>query len=127
MITVRASPIFFLSLSVAFISAAYCATNVGDLDGAGVQRRIHLKPCGFATYDAKVLCGAFDVFENRAAQAGRKSALSIVVLPALDSKPAPDPVFFLSGGPGQGVAKIAGAGPAVSGRGEKYPRHISSR
>jgi len=108
--TVRASPIFVLSFSVAFISAAYCATNVGEISRAGVQRRIDLKPCGFATYDAKVLCGAFDVFEDRTAQTGRKIALSIVVLPALDSKPAPDPVFFLSGGPGQGAAKIASAG-----------------
>ena len=110
MITVRASPIFFLSLSVAFINAAYCATNVREPSRAGVQRRIDLEPCGFATYDTKVLCGTFDVFEDRAAQAGRKIPLSIVVLPALDSKPAPDPVFFLSGGPGQGAAKIASAG-----------------
>ena len=110
MITVRASPIFFLSLSVAFINAAYCATNVREPSRAGVQRRIDLEPCGFATYDTKVLCGAYDVFEDRAAQAGRKIPLSIVVLPALDSKPAPDPVFFLSGGPGQGAAKIASAG-----------------
>jgi pimeloyl-ACP methyl ester carboxylesterase len=108
--TVRASPIFFLSLSFAFISAAYCATNVREISQVGLQRRIDLKPCGFATYDAKVLCGVFDVFENRTAQAGRKITLSIVVLPALDSKPAPDPVFFLSGGPGQGAAKIASAG-----------------
>ena len=108
--TVRASPILVLSFSVAFISAAYCATNVGEVNRAGAQPRIDLKPCGFATYDAKVLCGAFDVFEDRTAQRGRKITLSIVVLPALDSKPAPDPVFFLSGGPGQGAAKIASAG-----------------
>ena len=97
--TVRASAIFFLSLTVAFLSAAYCATNVREISGAGVQRHIDLKPCGFATYDAKVLCGAFDVFEDRAAQTGRKITLSIVVLPALDSKPASDPAFFSAAAP----------------------------
>jgi pimeloyl-ACP methyl ester carboxylesterase len=34
----------------------------------------------------------------------------MVVLPALVAEAAPDPVFFLAGGPGQGAAKIAGAG-----------------
>jgi hypothetical protein len=69
-----------------------------------------LKPCRFATFDSKVLCGKFEVFEDQAKRAGRKITLHIVVLPALDFKPAPDPVFFLSGGPGQGAAKIASAG-----------------
>jgi pimeloyl-ACP methyl ester carboxylesterase len=54
-------------------------------------------------------CGELEVFENREAQTGRKIALHIVLLPALANDPAPDPVFFLAGGPGQGAAKIADA------------------
>lgn len=49
-------------------------------------------------------CGSLEVFENRAARSGRKIALRIAVLPALGPDRAPDPVFFLEGGPG---------GPAV--------------
>jgi pimeloyl-ACP methyl ester carboxylesterase len=109
--SVRASLyFFFFSLSVAFVSAAFCATSVTETGRVGVRRHIDLKPCRFAAYDTKVLCGKIDVFEDRTAQTGRKIDLHVVLLPALDSKPAPDPVFFLSGGPGQGAAKIASGG-----------------
>ena len=47
------------------------------------------------------------MWEDRAARAGRKLALKVVVLPALRRQPAPDPLFFLAGGPGQGAAKMA--------------------
>ena len=47
------------------------------------------------------------MFENRIAKSGRKIALNIVVLPTLAEKPAADPVFFLSGGPGQGATQEA--------------------
>lgn len=45
-------------------------------------------------------CGSYEVFENRTTQSGRKIALRIAVLPALGPDRAPDPVFFLEGGPG---------------------------
>ena len=45
-------------------------------------------------------CGRLDVFENRESKSGRRIALRIVVLPAKET-PLPDPVFVLSGGPGQ--------------------------
>ena len=51
-------------------------------------------------------CGTFEVFENREAASGRKIALKVVLLPALANDPAPDPVFFLSGGPGSGAASM---------------------
>jgi pimeloyl-ACP methyl ester carboxylesterase len=110
MITVRVWLVSYSSLVVIFLSSAYCAAHDRELGRAGAQPRIDLRICGFATYDTKVLCGKFDVFEDRAAQTGRKIALRVVVLPALDYNQAPDPVFFLSGGPGQGAAKIASAG-----------------
>jgi pimeloyl-ACP methyl ester carboxylesterase len=110
MITARPLLGLLLGLGVVIISAASCATKARKAEQAWAQRRVNLKPCGFASYDTKALCGKHEVFEDRAARSGRKLALSIVVLPALDSDPAPDPVFFLSGGPGQGAAKIASGG-----------------
>ena len=52
-------------------------------------------------------CGSFDVFENREAGAGRKIALKVAVLPALGPNPAPDPIFILNGGPGEGALSSA--------------------
>ena len=74
------------------------------------QRKIQLTPCGSSRDGAQALCGQYEVFENRAAQAGRKITLNLVVLSALAAQPAPDPVFFLSGGPGQGATAAASGG-----------------
>jgi len=66
-----------------------------------------LRPCSHTEGPTDAYCGTFEVLENRAAQAGRKIALKIVVLPGLRRNAAPDPLFFLAGGPGQGAAKLA--------------------
>ncbi len=67
-----------------------------------------LQPCTSAEGPSDGYCGTLDVWEDRAAKTGRKISLKIVVLPALKQKFAPDPVFFLAGGPGQGAADLAG-------------------
>jgi len=56
------------------------------------------------------LCGEILVYEDRVAAEGRQIALNIMVIPATVSKPAPDPVFFLAGGPGQSAVST---GPYV--------------
>lgn len=45
-------------------------------------------------------CGTLTVYEDRAAQSGRQIDLRIAVLPALSRNPAPDPLFYVTGGPG---------------------------
>jgi len=72
---------------------------------SGIDR---LQPCKSADGPSDGYCGTLDVWEDRVAKAGRKIPLKIVVLPALKQKFAPDPVFFLAGGPGQGAADLAG-------------------
>jgi pimeloyl-ACP methyl ester carboxylesterase len=71
--------------------------------------RVDLQPCHFPRHKSELLCGKYPVFEDRATKAGRMIRLSIVVLPAIAAEPKPDPVFFLSGGPGQGAARVASA------------------
>jgi len=66
-----------------------------------------LKPCRAADNLGDAYCGTFDVWEDRAAKAGRKIALRIVLLPGLKQNVAADPLFFLAGGPGQGAAALA--------------------
>jgi len=55
-----------------------------------------------------VRCGVHQVFENRDAKSGRTIPIFVAVLPALESPAAPDPLFFLAGGPGQAATDLAG-------------------
>src|SRR5712691_773009 len=74
-----------------------------------------LKPCHVQGVDEEVLCGRYEVYENRAARKGRKIGLNIVVLPAKGPEVAADPLVFLAGG---------GVAPATSYAGflsESYP------
>ncbi len=66
-----------------------------------------LTPCKSTDDPSDAFCGTFDVWEDREAKSGRKIPLKIVVLPAMKQKYAPDPLFFLAGGPGQGAAGLA--------------------
>jgi pimeloyl-ACP methyl ester carboxylesterase len=54
------------------------------------------------------LCGTIPVWENRVTRQGRKLDLKIVVLAATSAHPAPDPVFYITGGPGYSSAASAG-------------------
>jgi len=66
-----------------------------------------LKPCVSGEGPSDAYCGKLRVWEDRTAKAGRQIGLKIVVLPALRRDAAPEPLFFLAGGPGQGAAKLA--------------------
>ena len=66
-----------------------------------------LKPCTGDDTPVDAVCGTLTVFENRATKQGRQIDLNIVVLPAMRADAAPDPLFFLAGGPGQGAAQLA--------------------
>jgi pimeloyl-ACP methyl ester carboxylesterase len=62
--------------------------------------RLSLHSCELPDVKGDVLCGTYEVFEDRAAKSGRTIKLKIVVLKSLGSKPAPDAIFPLHGGPG---------------------------
>jgi pimeloyl-ACP methyl ester carboxylesterase len=51
-------------------------------------------------------CVRLPVRENRSDPGSRTIALRIVTLPATGSDPAPDPIFFLAGGPGQAATGL---------------------
>ena len=81
--------------------------------------RLTLTPCTPEGIDASVgaKCGTLTVFENRTTRQGRTIGLRVVVLPATGKNRAPDPVFYLEGGPGasvvEGVADIAAEDTAL--------------
>lgn len=69
--------------------------------------RIAPGPCHVKDFEEEVLCGTLRVPENRATRAGRSIDLHVAVLPALRPESAPDPLFILAGGPGQGARSYA--------------------
>lgn len=71
--------------------------------------RVQFQACAKPGATKNALCGKYEVFENRAAKAGRKITLNVVMLPALAEKPAPDPIFYFAGGPGAAASAYVGA------------------
>jgi len=69
--------------------------------------RVDLKPCNHPSLANDALCGKYEVFEDRSARTGRKIGLNIILLPANNPKPAPDPLFYLAGGPGGAATAYA--------------------
>jgi pimeloyl-ACP methyl ester carboxylesterase len=66
---------------------------------AGSVPRFEPAPCPLPA-PAGVACGYLVVWEDRAEPAGGTIRLPIAILPSDDSDPEPDPVVYLTGGPG---------------------------
>ena len=75
------------------------------------SKSISLEPCevngASEGTKEKVLCGRYEVFEDRVAKAGRKISLKIVVFPATGSDKLGDPFWYLPGGPGSSATEDA--------------------
>jgi hypothetical protein len=82
--------------------------------------RVVLTSFKLPNVDEVLRCGKFSMFENRQTHSGRKIDLNIVLLPALDSPPAQEPLFDLAGGPG--VASTSAAWLYASAL-KEYRRH----
>jgi pimeloyl-ACP methyl ester carboxylesterase len=68
---------------------------------------LQIEPCYIEELGEEVLCGTYEVMENRKVRKGARIRLNFIILPAWTTSPAPDPVFIFSGGPGQGSADLA--------------------
>ena len=69
--------------------------------------RLQLTPCQVPRVTEKVLCGTYEVFEDRAARKGRKITIKVVVFPATGPERAPDPLVYIPGGPGSSATEDA--------------------
>ena len=67
---------------------------------AALAAQVALAPCAIQGVPGEARCGTHRVWEDRDAKKGRQIDLSIIVLPALEPNPRPDPFFMLQGGPG---------------------------
>jgi pimeloyl-ACP methyl ester carboxylesterase len=88
---------------LAVIGAVACATPT-PREAIAPRPTVQLTPCPVPNSTTDARCGTYPVFEDRVAKSGRTISLNILVLPALTESAAPDPIFVLAGGPGQGAA-----------------------
>jgi pimeloyl-ACP methyl ester carboxylesterase len=80
---------------------------VGSTHDTGASYGLRLEPCFLEEIGEQVLCGSYEVMENRNVRKGARIRLNLIILPAWNPNPAPDPVFIFSGGPGAGSASWA--------------------
>ena len=73
------------------------------------ESSLTLAPCQLSapgrTARTAAECGTFTVYENRDEGAGRTIDLRVAVVPAIRRDPEPDPLVFLTGGPGQAATE----------------------
>lgn len=97
------------SLLAALACAAATPTTSHAADGETHRAAtLQLSSCTVPNLERPARCGTLDVAENPDKLDGRRIALKIVVVPATGAKALPDPVVFLSGGPGQAATRDAG-------------------
>lgn len=100
------------SLLLALALTACRAASPGSQTPALALEDCQLSAPGMAARLA-ARCGSLPVYEDRAAGTGRQISLNIAVVPAVSRSPQPDPLFLLSGGPGQSAletyVQLAGA------------------
>ena len=72
-------------------------------------RQIALRPCMLKSpglpVRLKARCGTLEVPEDRSAPSGKKLSLRLAVLKATSKKRQPDPLFYITGGPGQAATE----------------------
>ena len=100
-----------LSMAVLFLAACIPAptsiesdsSNTSPTSYALLTPTIQLEPCLLGSYKGQ--CGTAKVYENRIAHSGRVIDLRVAVIKAQGKNPAPDPIFYLAGGPGQAATE----------------------
>jgi len=68
---------------------------------------VRLEPCPIPGTEEEMLCGSYQVLEDRRRPNGRRISLHIAVLPPRSATPRPDPIFWLHGGPGAAATDMA--------------------
>ncbi|NUM46732.1 MAG: alpha/beta fold hydrolase [Anaerolineales bacterium] len=102
-------PSAWFPLSLVFLALTVAACTSPATPPPSAEPTLPLAECSLAApgissqFDAQ--CGKLTVYENPTTQTGRQIDLNIAVIPAVSRNPAPDPVFFLAGGPGQAATE----------------------
>jgi pimeloyl-ACP methyl ester carboxylesterase len=81
------------------------ATDAAPAAAAPARPAGRLALCHVEGIQEEVRCGSYQVWEDREARRGRKIALNVVVLPALEPQPSSEAIIYLSGGPGSAATQ----------------------
>jgi pimeloyl-ACP methyl ester carboxylesterase len=96
-------------VAAAFMAACAAALTPTPNAPVGEKAGLLLTPCQLAAPGladrTSAECGTFTVYEDRTAQTGRQIHLRVAIIKTLSRNPAPDPFFFLTGGPGQAATE----------------------
>jgi pimeloyl-ACP methyl ester carboxylesterase len=92
------------------VTASTPAARVSAAGGAGeVKGTLVLTPCQIGRPDTAepmaAKCATLSVYEDREARQGKEINLRIAVIPAISRSPAGDPLFFITGGPGEAATE----------------------
>lgn len=98
-----------LWIAIALGLLVACASTLTPTPAAPNAPAIALAPCQLSAPGLPnrlaAQCGTLTVPEDRATPNGRQIELRLAVLKALRRNPQPDPLFFLTGGPGQAATE----------------------
>lgn len=107
MLTIKNHTHILLFACLLFLATA-CAP-ASDSPGTPTGSSLSLQDCQLSASGLPIRlparCGRLTVFEDRENNSGRQIELNIAVIPAVSRNPAPDPLFFLTGGPGQAATE----------------------
>ncbi len=106
-----------LVLASILLAACGAGAPAAGLGTAGPSLKAALTDCQLTvpglSVSVKARCGTWAVPEDPANAAGRAVNLRVAVVPSVSRSPAPDPLFFIAGGPGEAAtesfAVLAGA------------------
>jgi len=103
--------LYFSILLVFVLGLPVFGQNKNVAKSSSNSKIIALQPCEVPGANEgikeKVLCGTYEVFENRTLKSGRRITLKIVVFPATGQDKAADPLFYIPGGPGSSATEDA--------------------
>ncbi len=88
-------------------AGALWASLAGCSPGPQAPKAITLAPCRLPGVEVAAQCATFEVWEDRAAKAGRRISLNLAIVPAKLRNKEPDPIVIFAGGPGQGAVSLA--------------------
>jgi len=91
-------------LIVLLVLSGMIAGCIGTSQESESGNKIPMTPCQLSASGSNARlpaqCGSLTVYENHAEQSGREIKLHIAMIPAISRTPEPDPILFITGGPG---------------------------
>jgi pimeloyl-ACP methyl ester carboxylesterase len=99
---------FYIPFIVLILLMAGCTLDA-ETQQASQAPEIAMTDCQLSTPGSAARlaarCGQIKVYEDRGTNTGRRISLNLAIIPAISRNPEPDPLFFLTGGPGQAATE----------------------